>query len=114
MVERKNLVAVGPEQPVENAVEAADAAAIETQSEEYLMEDEPVRRLGRFDWVVPALAVTVVIGWTGFFGWVHREALLAGANLDAGYNLFGTVTSPQRKQGDNPLLALRAEVRECL
>jgi chromosome segregation ATPase len=80
MVERKNLVAVGPEQPVDNAVEAANAAATETQPEEYLIEDEPVRRLGRFDWVVPALAVTVVIGWTGFFGWVHREALLAGAN----------------------------------
>jgi hypothetical protein len=82
MVERKNLVAVGPEQPVDDAAQAADSTPVESPSEEYLIEDEwiedePVRR---FDWVVPALAVLAVLGWTGFFGWVHRETLLAGAS----------------------------------
>lgn len=85
MVERKNLVAVGPEQPVDDAAQTADSVAVETPSEEYLIEDEwveeePVRRLGRYDWVVPTLAVLAVLGWTGFFGWVHRETMLAGAS----------------------------------
>jgi chromosome segregation ATPase len=90
MVERKNLVAVGPEDHGGNADpvdETADVAApLETSADEYLVaedewaEDEPVRRLGRFDWAVPTLAVLAVLGWTGFFGWVHQRTLLAGAS----------------------------------
>ena len=52
MVERKNLVAVGPEAQAGDADQAAPAE-YETSTEEYLIEDEwvedePVRRLGRF------------------------------------------------------------------
>jgi len=90
MVERKNLVAVGPQEAVDDAAPAPETADLAAEagaaSDEYLVvedewvEDEPVRRLGRFDWVVPTLAVLAVLGWTAFFGWVHRAAILAGAS----------------------------------
>src|SRR5215204_2418634 len=86
MVERKNLVAVGPEAQADDADQAAPAEIeYETSTEEYLIEDEwvedePVRRLGRFGWVVPTLAVLAVLGWTGFFGWIHQREILAGAS----------------------------------
>ena len=90
MVERKNLVAVGPEEQAADADRAQETADIAADAaapiEEYLLvedewaEDEPLRRLGRFDWVVPTLAVLAVLGWTGFFGWVHQETILAGAS----------------------------------
>ena len=90
MADRKNLVALGPEPhpgDTDQAPESTDIAAeAETPSEEYLvvddewLEDEPMRRMGRFGWVVPTLAALAVLGWTGFFGWVHRQAILAGAS----------------------------------
>lgn len=92
MADRNKLVAIGPEAHAPeahggDADPAADPVAAEAQTpaeqpifEDEWIEDEPVRRLGRFDWIVPALAVLAVLGWTGFFGWVHRETLLAGAS----------------------------------
>ena len=43
-------------------------------------DEDASSRAGRFGWIVPALAILAVIGWTGFFAWVHRETLLAGAS----------------------------------
>src|SRR5688500_5077104 len=90
MADRKNLVALGPDTHAADADRAPESAEIAseaaTPSEEYLVvddewiEDEPVRRPGRFGWVVPALAVLAALGWTGFFGWVHQSAILAGAS----------------------------------
>lgn len=48
--------------------------------EEEWADEEPQRRAGRFGWIVPTLAVLAVLGWTGFFGWVHQRTLLAGAS----------------------------------
>ena len=83
-------MAFGPEAKAGDADQAAEsadlAAEVATPSEEYLVvedawiEDEPVRRMGRFGWVVPTLAVLAVLGWTGFFGWIHQQAILAGAS----------------------------------
>src|SRR5687768_3395969 len=89
MVERKNLVAVGPEQQAGDAGQAADSAEIASEAEappeqpifeDEWLDDEPVRRIGRFSWVVPTLAVLAVLGWTGFFGWIHQREILAGAS----------------------------------
>ncbi len=41
-------------------------------------DDDAEPGLGRYGWVVPTLAILAVIGWTGFFGWVHQRELLAG------------------------------------
>ena len=85
MADRNKLVAIGPEAQAGEADQEPEAANVETSVDEYLIEeewveDEPVRRLGRFGWVVPTLAVLAVLGWTGFFGWVHQDAILAGAS----------------------------------
>ncbi|OBX20317.1 hypothetical protein A9995_00880 [Erythrobacter sp. QSSC1-22B] len=37
-------------------------------------EDTPAPR--SFSWVVPTLAMSIVVGWTGFFGWANRSAML--------------------------------------
>src|SRR5690349_610547 len=89
MERRKNLVAIGPESQADEAAQAADSAEfvadvevpsepVETYQEEWL-DDEPETRIGRFSWVVPTLAILVVLGWTGFFGWVHQAEILSGA-----------------------------------
>src|SRR6478735_2955127 len=93
MNRRKNLVAVGPE--AEDVAAEAEQAAIpvagpvegEAAADSYLVtepewieDEEPAQRLGRFGWVVPALAVLAILGWSGFFGWVNQRALLAGAS----------------------------------
>lgn len=38
------------------------------------------RTPSRLAWLAPALAVTAVAAWTGFFGWAHQAAILAGAS----------------------------------
>ena len=87
MVDRNKLVAVGPEAHADAADEAPETIAAEPEAQaeqpvydEDWAEEEPMRRLGRFDWVVPTLAVLAVLGWTAFFGWVHQSTMLAGAS----------------------------------
>ena len=67
MADRNKLVAIGPEAQAGEADQEPEAANVETSVDEYLIEeewveDEPVRRLGRFGWVVPTLAVLAVLG----------------------------------------------------
>src|SRR5690606_37320547 len=88
MVGRKNLVAIGPDaadsdpQPIAEETEvAAEAMPPEGASfEEDWVDDEPATSVGRLRWIAPAVAVVTVLGWTVFFGWVHQEAMLAGAS----------------------------------
>ena len=88
MVGRKNLVAIGPDaadsdpQPIAEGSEvAAEAMPAEAASfEEDWIDDEPATSVGRLRWIAPAVAVVAVVGWTVFFGWVHQEAMLAGAS----------------------------------
>jgi chromosome segregation ATPase len=85
MADRKNLVAIGPEAhgeaaETETAVDTAPAYDESPVFEEEWADEEPERRIGRFGWVVPTLAVLTVLGWTGFFGWVNQRAIIAGAS----------------------------------
>ncbi len=89
MADRNKLVAIGPEAHAGDADQATEPGAVATEAEapaeqlayeDEWLEDEPVRHLGRFDWAVPTLAILAVLGWTGFFGWVHQNAILAGAS----------------------------------
>lgn len=34
------------------------------------------------DWLVPTLAIGAALGWTGFFVWVHRTQIIAGASAE--------------------------------
>ncbi|WAT18452.1 ATPase [Aurantiacibacter sp. MUD11] len=69
------------ETPETTAPAAVEADAYETSEdevyEEQYWDDEPIGP--RFTWVAPALTSLVTLGWTGFFGWVHHQAMLAGA-----------------------------------
>ncbi len=85
MANRKNLVAIGSQQPEEEnlASEALAPPAEEDAAPDgrygYEEEVESEELGGRGAPVVPILAVLAVLGWTGFFGWVHQREVLGGA-----------------------------------
>lgn len=69
---------VGPEQPgqpgsgISNQVEDTGTVDAEREDAEYAWDEaepEPRRSLG---WLLPALAMVTIAGWTAFFGWAHR------------------------------------------
>ncbi|MGX7895153.1 ATPase [Tsuneonella sp. HG222] len=81
MTRRDNLVAVGSEPAGEGETTLVETAPMQ---EELLVEDvwedeEEAPRI-RGGWIVPTLAIVAVLGWTGFFGWVHQREMLAGAS----------------------------------
>ena len=66
----------------ESVPEAVDGAP-ENEYAEYAegaYEDEFVEHRSRFGWVLPALAITAVLGWTGLYGWAIWGDLLTAAN----------------------------------
>ena len=81
-------MAIGPESQSDPAEQAQTDALPATeptypeepapQAEEW--DEDPTPSAGRFGWVLPTLAVLAVIGWTGFFGWIHQREMLAGAS----------------------------------
>jgi chromosome segregation ATPase len=80
MSRRDNLVAIGSDPELAQGTAAEPAAADETlvldQPLEDVWEEEPSPlSLG---WIVPALAIIAILGWTGFFGWANRGGMLAG------------------------------------
>ena len=87
MVGRKNLVAIGPQEPESGAEPLAQEVGVAIEDpapeapsyEEDWADDEPVTALARLRWIAPALAILAVLAWTGFFAWVHRDTMLAGA-----------------------------------
>jgi hypothetical protein len=89
MTNRKNLVAVGSdavdgqvqpapaEAPAETDAQAEEDA---TFAEEWVEGDEDSDERSRFGWVVPTLAILAILGWSGFFGWLHQREILVGAS----------------------------------
>ena len=80
-------MAVGPEAQggdADQTVESPELGGVEAADEPAFGDDwdeeEPGYRFGRFAWVVPTLAILAVLAWTGFFAWVHRATILAGAS----------------------------------
>jgi hypothetical protein len=59
---------------------AADETLILDEQVEDVWEDEPAPR--NWGWIVPALAVLAVLGWSGFFGWAHQGQILRGGTPD--------------------------------
>ncbi len=85
MSRRDNLVAVGSDPELAEGAGAEPAAADETlvldnPIEEQWVEEESAPR--RFGWIVPALAVLAILGWSAFFGWAHSREILAGGTPD--------------------------------
>ena len=89
MTNRKNLVAVGsesgdsrarPEQAEVLAEREAVAGEAPDFAEQSIDGEELSRSRAGFGWVLPTLAVLAILGWSGFFGWVHQLEILAGAS----------------------------------
>ena len=60
--------------PAETSVEAQDdVLALE---EEWL--EVPEKPKARFAWIIPAFAISTIAGWSGFFFYAYRDAMLAG------------------------------------
>lgn len=78
-------MAIGPEAQGDVAEEAVAEASplaesqLEAPAESDWAEEEPDRRRVSLGWIVPAVAFLAVVGWTAFFGWVHRQTMMAGA-----------------------------------
>ncbi len=84
MTGETRIVAIGSggqETPPDEVLLPAEAKVPPTLDEEWLDEQPRPRR----DWaaiILPALAIAVILGWTGFFGWVNRTAILGGGTPD--------------------------------
>jgi chromosome segregation ATPase len=115
MTRRENLVAVGSDPEL-----AKDAAAEAAAAEETLVLDEPVEEMWEYEpaprdwgWVVPALAVLAILGWTGFFGWVHQREVLGGGTSEQWSGWIVAWAVPVLLVVSLWLLALRHSRREA-
>ena len=93
----------GVAQPISNETE-------EVFEEEWYAEPEPVRSFG---WVVPALALLAILGWTGFFGWAHQAEIIAAPTPAAWTGLVTQWAVPVLLIVSLWLLALRNSTREA-
>ncbi|MXO59589.1 ATPase [Altererythrobacter salegens] len=71
------------------------------------------RRSRRWGWVVPTLAILAILGWTGFFGWVHQGEILARATPEQWSNWIVAWAVPVLLVVSLWLLALRNSRREA-
>ena len=79
MAKRSHIIAVGPESHPREAQADTPAMGEEVLALEEEWAEELSQAPGRFAWIVPTLAALAIIGWSGFFGWVHQAEMLAGA-----------------------------------
>ncbi len=90
--------------PIEPETERADAAPsrsaasqpaatdwVETSESEI---DEPVRMHSTGDWLLPALAVAAIVGWTAFFAYVRWNEMTAGGTPADLIDWIATWASP--------------------
>ncbi len=65
-------------------------------------------------WMIPALAIASVSGWTAFFLWAHRTAILAGASPERWAGWIGLWSIPVLLVVALWLLAMRNSHREAV
>jgi hypothetical protein len=76
-------------------------------------DDEPAAARAGPEWLVPALAAALVVGWTGFYGWALRDQLAAGATPGAWIALVRDWAAPVLLVGVALLVLLRNSRREA-
>ncbi|WP_271077750.1 hypothetical protein [Aurantiacibacter sp. MUD61] len=103
------------EAEAETAPEIEQEAEHESESDQFLTEPEyeDAYRPARFGWVVPTLAILAVLGWTGFFGWIHQAEILAGATPSQWADWIVAWCVPVLLIVGLCLLALRNSAREA-
>jgi chromosome segregation ATPase len=115
MTRREKLVAIGSDSEL-----AKDAAAEPAAADETLVLDEPVEEVWEdepgprsWDWIVPTLAVLAIVGWSGFFAWVHQGEMLAGGTPEQWSGWIVAWAVPVLLVVSLWLLALRHSRREA-
>lgn len=75
-------MAIGPHSHDEPSPLVAEASAESTPSDVPVIEDtvEEDNAVADRGWILPTLAISVVLGWTAFFGWAHQREMIAGAD----------------------------------
>ncbi len=115
MTGETRIVAIGSggqESPPEEVLLSAEAEAPLALDDEWL--DEPPSP-GR-DWaafIFPTLTIAAILGWTGFFGWVNRAAILGGGTPDQWLGWVRDWSMPVLLVCVAWLLAMRSSHREA-
>jgi hypothetical protein len=100
-----------PDSESEFAAEGHDDDPVVEGEYAYEYDEQPAASLRR-GWIVPALAVFAILGWTAFFGWANRAALGGVAPLEA-IELVGSWAPPVVVIALAWLLAMRTSRREA-
>jgi hypothetical protein len=101
------------EQPPEALGEEATASSREHPFEEEQEWIEDTVPSVRFGWVFPALATALILGWTGFFGWANRGAMLVGGSPQQWIGWISLWSVPVLLVLAVWLLAMRTSAREA-
>ncbi|MBX7481198.1 ATPase [Qipengyuania qiaonensis] len=100
-----------PEIQVSEDVNEETSSDDEELFQEEWPEDEELKP--RRGWLAPALAITVILGWTAFFGWAHHAFIQTGPTPD-GWSALATQWSiPVLLVVAVWLLAMRNSTREA-
>ena len=91
------------------AVEDSDEAEWDAVEEDL---NDGHRHGGR-EWIMPTLALTVIAGWTVFFGYTYRAEMLAGASAERWIDWIGAWSLPVLIVIAVWLLAMRTSRREA-
>ncbi|TMM49979.1 ATPase [Qipengyuania marisflavi] len=116
MTERKHIRAVEGEETERSALLTPAEATVEVERTEefehteWFEEPEPRRSIS---WLVPALSVAAIAGWTGFFAWVHHAQMLAGASAEVWGGWITSWAIPVLLAVSLWMLAMRNSAREA-
>ena len=88
----------------------AEEQATEPELDEWVEEEVEAPRVG---WIAPTLAALATLGWSGFFVWAHRDAMLAGATPVQWIEWIGDWSLPVLLVIGAWLLAMRNSRREA-
>jgi hypothetical protein len=111
---RKTHIAPVEAEPLSNedAAQTVADAPFYPEDEWVDAEDAPPAR-SIWGWLLPSLALALVLGWTAFFGWVHQQAMLTGAAPSAWAGWVSDWSTPVLLVGVVWLLAMRNSRREA-
>lgn len=114
------IVAIGtggqdaaPETVVETSADDTALTLEEAWEENWEAEEAPAPRAPWRGFIAPLLAIAVIAGWTGAFGWAHRAAMLAPATIEQWLGWIGDWSGPTLLVCVLWLIAMRNSTREA-
>jgi chromosome segregation ATPase len=117
-----HIRAVGPED-AQNAQETiavdAEPMALEEEWQEPEPEEEAWVESGYFEdrkdfsWILPTLAIALILAWTGLYAWTLRGELQSGASLEQWTQWISTWSLPTLLIATAWLVAMRHSTREA-